>query len=60
MGIIDDTLIFSAYDEVSGRELWKTDGTADGTTQVAEIFPAMRRALAGLWSRPRRIRFLFW
>ncbi len=30
-------LFFAASDGISGQELWKTDGTAEGTVQVADI-----------------------
>jgi ELWxxDGT repeat protein/cysteine-rich repeat protein len=33
------TLFFAASDRTSGRELWKTDGTAAGTVRVADIVP---------------------
>jgi ELWxxDGT repeat protein len=33
------TLVFQATDGVSGEEPWKTDGTAAGTTQVADLLP---------------------
>lgn len=32
-------LLFSAEDAVNGAELWRTDGTADGTVLLADIFP---------------------
>jgi ELWxxDGT repeat protein len=32
-------LYFMANDGVSGRELWRTDGTAAGTFRVKDIFP---------------------
>jgi ELWxxDGT repeat protein len=42
--ILGDGAIFSADDGVHGRELWITDGTADGTRLLADIDPA---ALSG-------------
>jgi len=36
-------LYFSAFDQADGRELWKTDGTGDGTTLAADINPGWRR-----------------
>ena len=36
--VVDGTLFFSADDGVNGRELWKSDGTADGTVMVKDIF----------------------
>lgn len=36
---IENNLYFLASDGVSGYELWKTDGTATGTTMVRDIFP---------------------
>ena len=35
-------LYFSAENGVSGRELWRTDGTTGGTVQVKDIFPGKR------------------
>jgi ELWxxDGT repeat protein len=34
-----DYLYFSANTTASGPELWRTDGTLGGTTQVADIYP---------------------
>ncbi|MBO0697984.1 MAG: autotransporter-associated beta strand repeat-containing protein, partial [Zavarzinella sp.] len=36
---VGGTLFFSARDSVSGRELWKSDGTAAGTVRVKDINP---------------------
>ena len=39
MGVLNDVLIFSAYEPIGGRELWRTDGTVEGTEQIAELVP---------------------
>jgi ELWxxDGT repeat protein len=36
-GVFSSTVYFSATDPVSGRELWKTDGTSLGTVLVRDI-----------------------
>jgi ELWxxDGT repeat protein len=38
---VDDTLFFVATDPVSGRELWKSDGTTAGTVLVKDINPGL-------------------
>jgi ELWxxDGT repeat protein len=38
-GIVNGTLLFFATDEAHGRELWRSDGTADGTQLVRDIRP---------------------
>jgi ELWxxDGT repeat protein len=35
----DGTLFFSAKDDSSGEELWKSDGTESGTVRIADIRP---------------------
>ncbi len=37
---VNGTLFFSAYDPGNGYELWKSNGTAAGTTLVKDIYPA--------------------
>ena len=37
--VLNHTLYFTAVDPLHGRELWKTDGTAAGTTMVADFYP---------------------
>ena len=34
---VNGTLFFTANDGTNGRELWKSDGTADGTVLVKDI-----------------------
>ena len=36
---VNGTLFFSAYDDVDGNELWKSDGTEAGTVLVKDLFP---------------------
>jgi ELWxxDGT repeat protein len=36
---VNGVLFFRADDGLSGRELWKSDGTAAGTVQVKDIYP---------------------
>ena len=38
-------LVFSAYTAAHGTELWKTDGTAAGTEQIADIRPGPAGAI---------------
>ncbi len=38
-GIVNGALLFFATDEAHGRELWRSDGTADGTQLVRDIRP---------------------
>ncbi len=37
--VIGETAYFTANDGVSGQELWKSDGTLEGTVRVKDIFP---------------------
>ena len=34
---VGDTVYFTAFDEINGRELWKSDGTDAGTVLVKDI-----------------------
>ncbi|HET9227681.1 MAG TPA: hypothetical protein VFR31_13495, partial [Thermoanaerobaculia bacterium] len=36
---LGDTALFVAHDAVSGRELWRSDGTAEGTYLLADVCP---------------------
>ncbi len=37
--ILNNIIYFSAYDDINGTELWRSDGTADGTYLVKDIYP---------------------
>jgi ELWxxDGT repeat protein len=37
--LLGERLYFSAEDGIHGRELWSTDGTAEGTEMVADVCP---------------------
>src|SRR5262245_39703645 len=39
MVVMDDVLYFTADDGISGRELYRSDGTDAGTWRVADIVP---------------------
>ena len=36
---VNGTLFFQATDGINGVELWKSDGTLEGTVMVKDIFP---------------------
>ena len=38
---VNGTLFFTADDGMHGTELWKSDGTAAGTTLVKDIYPGI-------------------
>ena len=42
---VNGTLFFTAYDR-NGTELWKSDGTAEGTVRVKDIYPGSRGSTA--------------
>ncbi len=37
--VVNNTLFFQANDYMHGRELWKSDGTAEGTVLLKDIYP---------------------
>jgi ELWxxDGT repeat protein len=50
---LGERLFFGAADAVSGLEPWVTDGTADGTFLLADVFPGELGSLS--WYVPQRL-----
>lgn len=48
--VLGSTLLFTAVDASSGRELWRSDGTAEGTQRVADLRPGL-----GIGSEPANL-----
>jgi len=46
--VVGDKLVFGADDGFTGRELWATDGTADGTIMLAEINSSEYGSIGGV------------
>jgi ELWxxDGT repeat protein len=49
--VVDRTLFFVAYNDVVGTELWKSDGTAEGTVLVKDITPGERSTFNAFTAR---------
>jgi len=50
-----DLVFFNANDGVHGRELWRSDGTAEGTYLLRDIFPGEQSSQAGILTRGERL-----
>jgi large repetitive protein len=46
---LDGVLYFIGSDGVHGRELWRSDGTAEGTWQVADVCPGACHGILDPW-----------
>ncbi|WP_164018366.1 ELWxxDGT repeat protein [Pyxidicoccus trucidator] len=53
------TFYFSAWDAEAGRELWKSDGTTDGTVRMADLAPGTEGSFPGTYT-PHGGAFYFW
>jgi ELWxxDGT repeat protein len=47
--VLDDALIFFADDGIHGHELWRTDGTAEGTALLIDLNPGAASGPVELW-----------
>ncbi len=47
---VDGIIYFFADDGIHGREFWRSDGTADGTRLVKDIFPGRQSSTMGFCS----------
>ena len=55
---IGGTLLFVANDGFTGHELWRSNGTADGTVLVRDIYPGITSSgdpVAGEYRRDGRV-----
>jgi ELWxxDGT repeat protein len=56
--ILGSTLIFNADDGVHGRELWRSDGTAAGTTLVKDVTPGATGTVSAILSIGSKAMFI--
>ncbi len=49
---VNGTLFFRADDGIHGKELWKSDGTIEGTVLVKDIYPGSNGALGNIDFQP--------
>ncbi len=52
MTVQDGLLYFGGYDSQSGVELWRSDGTTDGTFKVKDIDPSVTNGVSTVFDKP--------
>ncbi len=53
--IANNLMFFRGYDSANGEEVWKSDGTTDGTVRVTDVGPGTAYGLDGYYGKPSEI-----
>ncbi len=53
--VVEDLIFFSVGDDATGLELWRSDGTEDGTFMVRDIWPGMGSSISDSRAKPPEV-----